>query len=52
MWDSHEYTLARKIYYELESREKEDDGDDNLEEIEKIYQEMTEIQLKQVYRDQ
>ena len=44
--------MARKIYFDLESRKKEDDGDDNLEEIERIYQEITEIQLKQVYRDE
>jgi hypothetical protein len=37
LWDNHEYGLARKIYYDLENRKKEDDGDDNYEEIEKIY---------------
>ena len=51
LWDNHEYDLARKIFYELECRPRQNETD-NQEEIDLIYQEMHEQQIKQVFRDQ
>lgn len=39
LWDAQQHKTARKIYYELEGRIKEEESD-NQEEIDEIYNEM------------
>jgi hypothetical protein len=41
LWDAQSNDLARKLFYELESRPKVVE-EDNSEELEEIYQEMNE----------
>ena len=45
LWDNNEYDLARKLFYELESRPRNTETD-NQEEIDQIYQEMHDQQVK------
>jgi len=49
LWDAQEHKIARTLHYELEGREKEEESDD-LEEIDKIYNEMAGAQQKEALK--
>lgn len=49
MWDAQEHKVARTLHYELEGREKEEESE-NMEEIDKIYNEMAGAQQKEALK--
>jgi hypothetical protein len=49
LWDAQEHKVARTLHYELEGREKEEESE-NMEEIDKIYNEMAGAQQKEALK--